>query len=334
MAIMTTPSGLGNLSLTRVIKNSGVQHALRAYLPQTRRYLAEINRSVCNELKIAPSPWVKRHNRYACVGTAFDYLVGLLWANKSDTSTFEKLFQRVIERMESKCVIHVSVRAGTIKRISPLGDPETTFSLRQSLRDLILSELPSVRNQKTGKRPRDFFRGLGLLADLDAMARSAAVPVPTWISSSKFRGANDLREALRKHYPDQFVDELQLLIRAAHEDLPSGLVEYNPIFGARAGRIAVGADGDLIIDDLLLELKVSIKPFQPHHLWQLLGYAALDANRGNQRIRRAGLYNPRYRGTPWSQPIDRLVGEMGGTDFERFRRWFNADIEKTLLKAA
>jgi len=331
---MTTPSSLGKLSLTRVIKMSGVQNALRAYLPQTRRYLEGINRSVCSEMKIPPSPWVERHRRHSLVGTAFDYLVGLLWANTSDSSAFEKPFDRVIKLIDSECIIHASVRSGTIKRMCPLGESETALGLLHSLRDLIISELPSVRNKKTGKRPRDFFRGLGLLANLDAMTRAANVPVPEWISSSKIRGTNDLREALRKHYPDQFVDELQLLIRAAQEDLPSGSVEYNPIFGARAGKIAIPADGDLLIDDLLLELKVSIKPFQPHHLWQLLGYAALDANRGNQRIRRVGLYNPRFRGTPWSQPIDSLIREMGGTNFERFRRWFNTDIEKTLLKAA
>lgn len=306
-----------------------MQHALRAYLPQTRRYLAEINRSVCNDLKISPSPWVKRHNRYACVGTAFDYSVGLLWTNENNTSSLEKILQRLIERMDRD----ICIRNGKLQFMSRFGGTETAFGLLQSLRDLIISELPSVRNQKTGKRPRDFFRGLGLLAELDALAR-VEVEVPTWISSSKIRGANDLRETLRRHYPEQFVDELQLLLRAAQEDLPSGSVEYNPIFGARSGQIAVGADGDLLIDDLLLELKVSIKPFQPHHLWQLLGYAALDANRGNHRIRRVGLYNPRYRGAPWSQPIDRLVGEMGGADFKRFRLWFNTDIEKTLLKAA
>lgn len=331
MAIMKTPSSLGNLSLTRVIKSGGVQNALRAYLPQTRRQLEGINRSVCREMKIPPSPWVERHKRHSLVGTAFDYLVGLLWANTSDSSALEKPFDRVINLSER--IIHASVRSGTIRRMGLLGKSETTLGLLHSLRDLIISELPSVRNKKTGKRPRDFFRGLGLLADLDAMTRAANVPVPECISSSKIRGTNDLREALRKHYPDQFVDELQLLIRAAQEDLPSGLVEYNPIFGARAGQIAVGADGDLLIDDMLLELKVSIKPFQSHHLWQLLGYAALDANRGNQRIRRVGLYNPRYRAL-WSQPIDRLVRDLGGTDFERFRSWFNADIEKVLLKAA
>ncbi|MBI3608415.1 MAG: hypothetical protein HY207_10650 [Nitrospirae bacterium] len=256
------------ISLTSVIKDSGVQNALREYLPQTRRYLLEgINRSVRREMKIPPSSWVERHRRQSLVGTAFDYLVGLLWANTSDSSALEKPFQRVTEGMESKCEIHV--RAGTIKRISPLGDTETTFSLLQSLRELILSELPSVRNKKTGKRPRDFFRGLGLLANLDAMTRAANVPVPEWISSSKIRGTNDLREALRKHYPDQFVDELQLLIKAAQEDLPSGSVEYNPIFGAHVGKIAIGADGDLLIDDLLLELKV-VEAFKPHHLWQLL----------------------------------------------------------------
>ncbi len=328
---MTTHPSVGKLSLTRLVKNGGVQNALKEYLPQTRRYLAEINRSVCNEMKNAPSAWVKKNNRYSLVGTSFDYLVGLLWANTNanDPSPFEKPFQRVIERMDSE----MAFRNGKFQFMCRFGGTETAFDLLESLRNLILSELPSVRNQKTGKRQHDFFRGLGLLADLDAMARSSNVPVPKWISSFKVRGKNDLREALRKHYPEEFVDELHRLIRAAQEDLPSGSVEYNPTFGARAGKIAIPADGDLLIDDLLLELKVSIKPFQPHHLWQLLGYAALDANRGNQRICRVGLYNPRYRAL-WRQPIDRLVGEIGGTDFEQFRRWFNTAIEKTLLKAA
>lgn len=333
MATMKTPPSLDNLSLTRVIRSRGVQHALRVYLPQTRHYAVEINRSNCNEMKIPPSPWVEKHKRHSLVGTVFDYLVGVLWSNQGDDSIVEKLFSRVIERMESKCVFHVSVRAGTIRRVSPLGDTETTSSLLQSLRDLILSELPFVRDRKCGKRQMDFFRGLGLLADLDAMARAAEAPAPRWASASKVRGTNDLRDTLRKHYHDQFVDELQLLIEAAQEDLPIGSVEYNPVFGARIGQIAIGADGDLLVDNLLLELKVSVNGFSSHHIWQLLGYAVLDANRGNQRIRRVGIYNPRYR-ICWIRPIDDLVRELGGIDFEQFRRWFNADVGKALLKAA
>lgn len=329
MATVTTPSSLNNLSLARVIKDGGVQRALRGYLPQTKRYVEAINRSDCNEMKIPPSAWVEKHKRHSLVGTAFDCLVGLLWANQHDDSIFEKLFSRVVERMDSGEILF---RNGKFQSMCRFGGTETAFGLLQSLRDLIISELPSVRNRKGGERQKDFFRGIALLADFDSMARAAGAPVPEWISSGKIRGANKLRGALRTHYPAQFVGELQRLIKAAQEDLPSGSVEYNPIFGARAGQIAIGADGDLLIDDLLLEMKV-VKAFQPHYLWQLLGYAVLDANRGNQRIRLVGLYNPRYRAL-WIRPIDDLVRDLGGTDFERFRRWFNADIEKALLKVA
>ncbi|MBI3597253.1 MAG: hypothetical protein HY203_08895 [Nitrospirae bacterium] len=135
---------------------------------------------------------------------------------------------------------------------------------------------------------------------------------------------------LREHYPNEFVDELQQLLKATTEDLPKARpVVYNPIFGSIVGGVSIGADGDLLIRDLLLELKLSTKGFGSNHLWQLLGYAALDANLGNRRIRRVGLYNSRYRAL-WIKPVDDLTRELGGTSFKQLYHWFNSTIVKAL----
>jgi len=80
----------------------------------------------------------------------------------------------------------------------------------------------------------------------------------------------------------------------------------NPDFTAHG----TPADGDLLIDGLLLDLKTVTRPeVQAEWVWQLLGYVFLDA--GRRGIERVGLYLSRHAwlGT-WE--VDELLTVLAG----------------------
>lgn len=93
--------------------------------------------------------------------------------------------------------------------------------------------------------------------------------------------------------PDVAADEIGRLTAAARRGLaplfPAESIELNPEFTAHG----TPADGDLLIDGLLLDLKTVTRPeIQPEWLWQILGYVFLDE--GRRGIERVGLYLSRH----------------------------------------
>lgn len=124
--------------------------------------------------------------------------------------------------------------------------------------------------------------------------------------------------------PDEAADELVRLTAAARRGLaplfPTGVIETNPEFTA----LGIPADGDLVVDGILLELKTVTRPrLERHWLWQLLGYVFLDG--GRRGIDRVGVYLSRHA---WLQcwGVDDLASVLaGGAVTERqLRREFRA----------
>lgn len=143
----------------------------------------------------------------------------------------------------------------------------------------------------------------------------------------RFPDVRELRRELRLHYPVEFVTELRTLLEYARQDLPpAGAAIYNPDVGGMVGDIRVKANGDLLLDDILLELKVS-KLDEPRFedVIQLLGYAALDGVRGNERIKRSGIYNPRWR-ILWIEPVETIAQILGWASFPGFCAWFDEAV--------
>jgi len=112
--------------------------------------------------------------------------------------------------------------------------------------------------------------------------------------------------------PDAAADEIARLTAAARRGLaplfPAESIELNPDFTARG----TPADGDLVIDGLLLDLKTVTRPeIQLEWLWQILGYVFLDE--GRRGIERVGLYLSRHAwlGT-WD--VDELLSALAGQD--------------------
>lgn len=90
------------------------------------------------------------------------------------------------------------------------------------------------------------------------------------------------------------VDDLIRLTAAARGGLrelfPAETMDLNPTFG---GRDTVGADGDLIVDRTLIDLKTVSNPtVKREWVWQQLGYLLLDG--GRRGIDQVGFYLSRH----------------------------------------
>ena len=125
-------------------------------------------------------------------------------------------------------------------------------------------------------------------------------------------GAAPSLPALLALCPDAAADEIRRLTAAARRGLaplfPAESIELNPDFTAHG----TPADGDLVIDGLLLDLKTVTRPeIQLEWLWQILGYVFLDE--GRRGIERLGLYLSRHAwlGT-WG--VDELLSALAGQD--------------------
>lgn len=130
--------------------------------------------------------------------------------------------------------------------------------------------------------------------------------------------------------PDAAAEEIQQLTAAARRGLmplfPAESIELNPDFTA----YGTPADGDLIVDGLLLDLTTVSRPrLEAEWLWQVLGDVFLDE--GRRSIDHGGIYLSRHAwlGT-WA--VDELVAAMAGEDVteEGLRQEFLAVVGRSL----
>jgi len=289
---------MAEIGLVGLLRLSEVRAAWGAFLPGTSPVVRQVNQGRPGDLRVPPSAWTEAGRQFGVMGTAFDYLVGSLWAGCSLSPVFARVHAVGIQTEQLQPVTH-------------------------ALEHLLNKELANARAGLRTECQEDFFRGLGLLAQLDAMFRAPVEP-PAWVlnAGKDIAASGRLRRALREHYPNDMAAELRALFAATCEDLPrEASVHYNPAFGCPPGLEHVGADGDLLVGETLWDLKVSKSPFTRDQIWQLLGYAALDRLHGDRRIAKVGLYNPRFRHA-WSLDVETYVQRLGGASLDRFCEWF------------
>jgi hypothetical protein len=110
------------------------------------------------------------------------------------------------------------------------------------------------------------FRGFRPLSDINTtkMPRSArnAASVRTWLES-----------LVRDDLAVEFISLLQSLTAI----MPQGKIIANPVFGGWGS--IIGSDGDLIVDDTLIEIKCTLHGIERSHVAQVICYAALNALR-------------------------------------------------------
>lgn len=301
------------MNLTTYLSLGRVSKAWGAYFQGTTSYIAALNKQYQRDLIIPPSSWTQQKRRHGCVGTAYGYLVDPGNTGQFPTGLGNALADALYVARRQRLMIPFFILGVLLLMDSnqPREKAEDRWDERCGL---------------------DFYRGLGALADLEVVRRRMGLMAPRWMYGFESFDLSVLRTKLAENYPDEFAIELRQLIAVTSSDFRRVLPEpklgsvysvfYNPQFGTATGGCPLAADGDLILNDLLLELKVTTQLFDRDYIRQLLGYAALDSWNGRKRIKRIGIYNPRYR-VFWEAPLEDVVKKMGGTTFKHFCDWFH-----------
>lgn len=106
---------------------------------------------------------------------------------------------------------------------------------------------------------------------------------------------------------------------------------YNPTFG-EGSKLVGGADADLILDDILIEIKVTKKlELRREYFNQLIGYYLLslvggvNGNTDIKPIKRIGVYFARH-GYLWQIPLSEIAPQK---TFDEFLVWFADYVKRT-----
>lgn len=163
------------------------------------------------------------------------------------------------------------------------------------------------------------------IRDEDMLARTSVVLAryEACYRTGQVRGDDALLEVgdtidhddLLRLCPDAVADQIIRLTALARRALaplfPATRIETNPDFTTGL----VPADGDLVVDDLLIDLKtVSWMRLHPEWLWQVLTYAFLD--HGQRGLRSVAIYLSRH-GALVRWEVDELLSLLTGTDVTR-----------------
>jgi len=251
--------------------HSRITRFLRRHFPATsstsRRYNPEIYRLQTIKPKAEYSTV-----EYTLVGTAFHYRVCFALGPMPPRKAAAYRGARLL-------ISEGVVSAGLVERF---------FSSLDELTDVTVPH----RNRLSAEEERQLARFCLVLAHFERAYRSpTGIPEGTIFDQVAPRSSNP-RALLALAVTSNVSDVVELAIDV-RERLPAGVLRFNPTF---AGSVDVGgADGDLIIDRCLVEIKTTINPgLNRNRLFQLLGYALLDY-KDRYRIDSLGVYWARQR---------------------------------------
>ena len=184
-------------------------------------------------------------NHYSLIGTAFDYLLRFY-----------------VKRLNPHAVEKQWVAESAFKLfISPMD--EIVYSKAEQ----ILKEAKSnyAKYLKTGKLTEELLKSSLKLAQLDPFHRRFLDQAPSWALQLGIidpLDVKDLKQLIALVEPAVFKTKRRCLL--------------NPTFG-KASKMVGGADVDLILDDMMLEVKTTQFPeFKREHFDQLMGYYTLS----------------------------------------------------------
>lgn len=300
------------MSLTSFIKLPDVRARLKALRP-------DLPRTIPIPLLAPP-----RSNRHSTVGTAFDYLLRFEIERRRPRSTSRHGW---VAEHAPRLLRQAASGNMALKVLDPGGGPPTQSppggftraarhvqrrldESRERFRSYVDSVSPSGLEQERAAECAL------LLAKLDMVLRAHCY-------DPAFEAADPADVA-----------DLSAMLALTPFDLlaPSVAIKLNPGFGEAAFMVG-GADADLIVGDLLVDLKTSSQPrVNAEDLDQLLGYLLLArrARRGDRRVplvRRLGAYYARF-----AHPV--ILDAGCWTEHPLFReteRWF---FERAIAEAA
>lgn len=248
-------------------------------------------------------------NNWGIVGTAFDYLLRF-YLQHHNRNTFIQRTTWVADNSYNSLVKQLSTTKQ--KEIKTGFYRDKVFNTKDLLKILIVQYEQTKSNFSkyitNGLLTDDLINNTIFLAKLDAFHRAGIID-----------------QNLDKHNKDDINDLYSLISIVDKNNFKvKNRCYFNPTFGE--GSIIVGgADADLIIDNTLIDIKVTKHlKLERVYINQLLGYyilsliGGINDNPKDRSIENIGLYFARH-GKLWTVPILQFGDNM---KFEKFKNWF------------
>jgi hypothetical protein len=103
----------------------------------------------------------------------------------------------------------------------------------------------------------------------------------------------------------------------------------NPIFSIKGSKLAIQADGDIIINGALIDLKTSSQINLKNNMRQLIGYWALNKLRKQPiEINQLGVYYPRFDYFTEFQPSNLMTHDQQNNILDYFRKRLGSNISE------
>lgn len=228
-------------------------------------------------------------NHYGLVGTAFDYLL-----------RFYVRYLNPKKALDRKWVAEMALEIIKAKNYEPL--------YKKACNILSKAEENHSAFLETGRINDELIKSTLLLAQLDLVFRTGIVDQNIGVIDNK--DVEDLRNLISLVDPKTFeVNEICLL---------------NPTFGT-ASALVGGADADLVVDDVIIEIKTERKlELRRRSFNQLIGYYVLyriggiDGMPPKRQIKSLGIYFSRYSYF-YAVNVQDIIDKK---TFPRFLDWF------------
>jgi hypothetical protein len=285
------------MSLTRFLERSDIRAHFRQEFPKPKMTTAAA-------LLVPP-----QSQRYGLIGTAFDYLLRFHVQRLNPKAIHRRWvaedgFFRLGLRATGQ--MHYDVDTEVLSFPDDDGVVHTARSV------LTRAKAAHERFLKSGKVTDALLRSAIGLAQLDTVFRSGFVD-----------------ENLGSAHRDDMRDLRKLIALVSATDFRARSVcVLNPSFGI-GSRLMRGADADLLIDGMLIEIK-TIKKLElaRDYLNQLLSYLAMyeiwGANGLKRKITKLAVYFARHA----SMQVFEVKDIVRNTDFPKFVKWFGQEVEQ------
>lgn len=282
------------MSLTSLISNKDVKERFRKEFQKPKFY---------EKRDLLAPPFTKR---YGLVGTAFDYLLRfyLKYLNP-DAVTNEWIAEKTLSSISSPILENIAVDL-KLGKVVEFTETDLTRKVRE-----IIKKTKMVYSDflKTGNITDEMIECSLLLAQLDPIYRSGFVSENIGIVYED--DIADLRKLISIVDPDTFMAKKLCLL--------------NPAFGD-GSKLVGGADVDLFIDDMIIEVKTTKKfEFQRQYFNQLIGYYTLHEISGiaeiqpKPKVTKLAIYYSRYAYL-FVFDVEEIIDRH---NFPDFIHWFN-----------